>query len=156
MRRILLGLMIILTLSNTAYGAGPVINGFYIGMPRQKAIDNVNNLRLTINTISDNFFELIINERNNNKGYYGYITFDKKVISDIRFDPQLAFNLQAMDFDIFVYEFCINYKLPYAKIDKRADNLYVLKNYDEGYMIGFTTALISITRLQKPSELQLK
>ena len=92
----------------------------------------------------------------NKTGLYGLIVFDNNdIIYLIQFNPELAFNLQAMDFDKFVYEFCINYKIPFDKINK-SDSFYQYNNYDEGYLIAFATTNITLSYLQKPSELHFK
>jgi hypothetical protein len=153
-RRILFALLVTLIFNNTAFGSGPVVNGFYIGMPRQKAIDNINKLGLImdINRSNDSIKLFIPNKT----GLYGLIEFNDDVIYLLMFIPKLAFNLQAMDFNKFIYEFCVHYKIPYEKLIKRSDSMYSYSDYDEGYHIGFTTEDITIGFLQRPSELQFK
>ena len=153
MNKILLGLFVFLILNNAAYASGPVMNGFYIGMAKQKAIDNANKLGLTIdkNTITDASFNLY-----NKSGWYGNIIFGNDIVDQINFNPKLAFNWQNMDFEIFIYEFCANYKIPIEKLIKQFDGFYSYKDYDEGYLMFLTPTIIGVGILQKPSELQFK
>jgi hypothetical protein len=157
----LLALLILLILSNSSYASGPVINGFYLGMSKQGAIDNANKLGLIIDikSITDiGSSKLFFKEECNKPGLYGLIVFSNNVVSLISFNPKVAFNWQAMAFEKFIYEFCTNYKIPIDKMIRLSPehDFYRYDNYDEGYLLVLSPIDVGVSILQKPSELQFK